>query len=613
MESRVNNENGIVLISTLFMLIMLLTLMGAYLTVTHIDTKTVQATKGTSSGFFTAEAGLNLRAEQIRSTFVDYNRPIGSSPAVSDACDVGNLGAGDFACQTFALGNHDAVTYVAEDPSNPIEITIPPGELYQNLSAQEYRYTVTSNSVNLEDKTNAILQLRFKSRLVPMFQFVAFFNKDLEILPGPTMNLSGPIHTNGDLYMNAGNALNVAGQVTAVGDIYRGRKNNSSCSSKQVTVVDPVSPLAMLPSCSTRTLVPPADHVPWNGMVQSEVDLITVPPPEELDPISGSSYWDLADLRLAVRYDGSDNPITSTAPSGVEILNANGTTNLAATASLNNSTLCPGGISGRAVGTTETFRNNREALDVKMLEVDMVALLNCVRASNVAGGGGEILNGRLLSDSTQGGLVFHMTHLGPNSAGASNAYGSRVRNASQLQSTIAGAPTTRGLTLVTDQAAYIAGHYNSINKIPSAVLTDSINILSSNWNFNDILSHNPDSDARLAANTTINVAVLSGSDTTGGVEGSGGQGLGNYNGGFENFPRFHERWSGRTLTYRGSFVSLNRPRHVDGAWVYGDPQYKAPNRDWDYDTDFNDASNLPPLSPRFVYLRQELFVRQYEQ
>jgi hypothetical protein len=51
---------------------------------------------------------------------------------------------------------------------------------------------------------------------------------------------------------------------------------------------------------------------------------------------------------------------------------------------------------------------------------------------------------------------------------------------------------------------------------------------------------------------------------------------------------------------------------VNGAWHYGSPQYTAPNRDWGYDTDFNSAENLPPLSPRFVYLKQELFVREFE-
>ena len=147
------------------------------------------------------------------------------------------------------------------------------------------------------------------------------------------------------------------------------------------------------------------------------------------------------------------------------------------------------------------------------------------------------------------------------------------------------------------------------NKIPAAILADAFNVLSSNWN--DTNSQNW--SARGAVNTTIHAAVLAGTDVTGGAEGSGGQNLGMYNGGLENYPRFHENWSGRTLTYLGSFVSLGTPNHSDGAWSYGNPQYTAPNRNWDYDTDFNDADNLPPLTPRFVYLRQELFVRDFEQ
>jgi hypothetical protein len=39
---------------------------------------------------------------------------------------------------------------------------------------------------------------------------------------------------------------------------------------------------------------------------------------------------------------------------------------------------------------------------------------------------------------------------------------------------------------------------------------------------------------------------------------------------------------------------------VNGPWIYGAPQYTAPNRNWRYDTDFNNMANLPPMSPRFV-------------
>ena len=76
--------------------------------------------------------------------------------------------------------------------------------------------------------------------------------------------------------------------------------------------------------------------------------------------------------------------------------------------------------------------------------------------------------------------------------------------------------------------------------------------------------------------------------------------------------RLHEDWTGVTLTYRGSFVSLDTPRYVDGARTYGAPYYKSPVRDWNFDLDFEDALLMPPLSPVFVYLRQELFVRRFE-
>src|SRR6185295_5636122 len=93
----------------------------------------------------------------------------------------------------YVLGNQESMTYIGEDPTNPVIITIPPGERYQNLNAQEYRYTGFSQAKNLFDRTTAKLELRFKSRLVPLFQFAAFYNKDLEILPGPTMTLNGTV------------------------------------------------------------------------------------------------------------------------------------------------------------------------------------------------------------------------------------------------------------------------------------------------------------------------------------------------------------------------------------------------------------------------------------
>lgn len=615
-------QRGMVLVTTLMLLVVLVALLAALFVTTNIELASTKFSRDSTKGFFTAEGGLNIRAEQIRQVFVGYNRPQGVSPLSTDPCEGTNLGEGDFACSDYVFntgfGPRTARTYIEEDPGNPVIITIPPGERYQYLNAQEYRYTARAIALDSQDRTEALLELRFKSRLVPLFQFAAFYDKDLEILPGPTMTLAGPVHTNGDLYLNTENSspgFTVQGQVTTAGNLYRGRKNTNVCNSNPVRVYNPLNPLSLVPTCSSRVEVESPDVTGWNGMIQIGVPEVTVPEPEVLDPEPGQVYWDKADLRVVLALDAGGNLDTTYSTNGVQVRNQDDSVNVDATNILY---ACSGyvrrngaGSTLSAVGTSNAFYNNREALTIRMLDVDMRSLFDCLHNSDWFGSGKE------LDDDSEGGLVLYFTVVGPNSEASSNNYGVRIRNGSQLRATVGGAPLVRGVTVVSNQAVYVQGDYNATNRIPAAVLSDSFNVLSQYW-FNSSTNEFRDSLStqvltnRPASNTTQNLAILSGTDTTGGVEGEGGQG-GAYNGGLENYPRFHENWSGRTYTYNGSFVSLNRPRHVDGAWLYGAPQYTAPNRVWNYDTSFNNAANLPPLTPRFVYLRQELFVRDFEQ
>jgi hypothetical protein len=614
------NQQGFALITVYLLLSALLALLGAYFTITNIELATTRHSKDSITGFYSAEAGLNLRAEQVRGLFQGYNRPAGTAVDTSiDVCTGGNVGSGDFVCQDFSLNNRTVQTYIVEDPANPYNQPVPAGDRYEGLDMQEYRYTVVSEARNIQDRTEAILELRFKSRLVPMFQFVAFYDKDLEIAPGQLMNLSGPIHTNGDLYLNGNVTLNINGQVTTSGTLYRGRKNDNTCNNNSVLVYDPLSLRQLQPTCGSRTAIPNSSLGAWNDMIQAGVAAVTVPEPEILDADPANTYFNLADLRLALRVDASRNPITTNSPTGVEVRTTANEVDEDATDRLHS---CPGNVSGRPVGTTSSFQNNREGYTVRMLEVDVRSLFDCIHNvhSNevdgfILGGGGA---SRALDDSSEGGLVFHFTVDGDASGDMDNRYGVRLRNAAELQSTLSGVPLVRGLTVVSPQPLYTAGDYNALNKIPAAILVDSFNALSNNWSWTSSAGDLwQDADTanltnRVAVNTIFNAAVLAGTGTTGGSEGPGGQG-GAYNGGLENYPRFHENWTGDTFLYRGSFVSLNVPRKVNGAWVYGSNQYTAPVRDWDYDTDFNDAANLPPLTPRFVYLRQELFVRDFEQ
>jgi hypothetical protein len=142
----------------------------------------------------------------------------------------------------------------------------------------------------------------------------------------------------------------------------------------------------------------------------------------------------------------------------------------------------------------------------------------------------------------------------------------------------------------------------------AAFMGDTINVLSAGWSGSAACRNGCQSFQPLAsrptAATTIYAAFLSGVDVTT---------VGNYNGGLENYPRFHENWT-QTLFYRGSFVSLGAPSHSNGAWCgtgTGCNIYNPPTRNWDFDTDFQTVTLLPPITPRFVTVQQILFTENF--
>ncbi|MFC1549089.1 hypothetical protein ACFL5E_03925, partial [Candidatus Omnitrophota bacterium] len=235
------------------------------------------------------------------------------------------------------------------------------------------------------------------------------------------------------------------------------------------------------------------------------------------------------------------------------------------------------------INTSTTFYDNREDEYVKMTDIDVRKLAGWVQ-TGVDGGGEPIYEQFYPNHLPDNGLMYATR----DDAASFEMPGIRLYNAEKIDSSM-------GLTLVTDDPAYIQGDYNFVDKVPAAIISDALNILSNDW---DDVNSDQGLSSRIAVETTINAAFISGVDDTVG---------GTYGGGFENYPRLHENWSGKNINIRGSFVSLWDTQVAEGSW--GGASYGSGIRNWDYDSDFDTLANLPAFTPQVVGLEK---VASYE-
>jgi hypothetical protein len=163
-----------------------------------------------------------------------------------------------------------------------------------------------------------------------------------------------------------------------------------------------------------------------------------------------------------------------------------------------------------------------------------------------------------------------------------------------------------GLSVVTPDPLYVVGNWNVTNNsgqgqlqthdvsdtLPSAIFADAVTILSPAWNPN---SSSNSLSSRAAAPDTVNAAIL-----TGNVPSNGSY----YSGGVENFVRLQENWSGVSFCYNGSMVEMFQSQIANYPWPGTGTVYNPPHRNWAFDTNFSNPTQLPPLTPKIMYINR---------
>ncbi len=439
---------------------------------------------------------------------------------------------------------------------------------------------------------------------VPLFQFAIFYDQDLEILPGPSLTIHGPVHSNGDLYLGAGATLSLdTDYVRAVGHIYRrskatgvpttgivdikifGENKFVKMESKKSLSVASVSGFDsdfmgndangdgdyFDKGDMTSWTLGALDM--WGGTVRSaEHASKEIAAPEgatirRFVPAVGGDYV----------YDSVSGAYSAVAPGdgdyekgyyygNADVTVIDGRFYNSAGAEITVWPDVDGDGHGDSPISEGTFYDAREGVYVKTTDIDVEIL---------GKSGYWPANGLLYAVRTDATVAQ------PN--------GIRLKNGSVLAGP---------LSVATEDPLYTWGDYNtgdsSHPEQPAAIMTDAINILSSKWDDTKTPGNLPH-----AQPTRLNVCIMTGGTPTTD---------GNYCGGFENLPRFHELWTGSPAEIRGSFIYSWESQIAKGPWVYGGDKYQALSRDWDYWSALDDPSFLPPFTPQITFCQRVMWL-----
>ncbi len=162
-----------------------------------------------------------------------------------------------------------------------------------------------------------------------------------------------------------------------------------------------------------------------------------------------------------------------------------------------------------------------------------------------------------------------------------------------------------GVNFVAENPVYIQGDFNATAasvvaepNVPAAVIGDSITLLSNVFRDTMTFQFPNDQTNRNAADTGYRFAMITGKAIPFPRPGWAGVEFGS-DGGVHNFMKMLEDWSGRTLRYRGSMVSLYYSRQAIGIYRADANVYSPPTRAYNFDTDFLTPQLLPPGTPMF--------------
>jgi len=501
------------------------------------------------------------------------------------------------------------------EPAFRITVTTPvtsgligEGAIGRGLDGLYQQFTITAGAVNAENGRGVVLEQRVQALLVSVVRYGVFYGVELEIQPGPHMEFHGRVHSNRDMYL--GGTLRFFDRVTAHGRIYHRRKDNHERHGEAFASDTQGRMVSMRVGGETPWL--DADHpswlsqslARWQGQVMdgahgtssllppisahdSPRTIIERPlPPEHEAYREETEREKFANKAALYIHVDEDNAVTVTDRWGADVTEFF-TPAVPAEAGRDPVSKLPlhekddaGGYVLEEPGVyqvlDEAFFDAREQTRMSPVDLYLDQLLESF--PQLYDGTYSTVDGR--------GIVYVTRDLPPEAPGRPLPC-VRLRNGSDILPFM-------GISIVSDLPVYVEGDFNTaLGSKPVLVAGDAVTLLSKAWEDAHSMKA-PAPGRRQAEDTHYNLVVMGGNVETVGSH---------YSGGLENVIRFLEHWqaNNKTVTFRGSIITLWNSQVATGPWYYNNGpsdipahrfRYTAPRRDWGYDPIYQ--SQNPP-------------------
>ena len=448
----------------------------------------------------------------------------------------------------------------------------------------------------IEDPIFGTLEYRAGRRFVrsetSVIQFSVFYQDDMEIASGANMTINGPMSTNGSAYIGAqaGVDITITDEISVLNE-FNGSSNPLDGTTRRKPgaagssvlhdpVFDPNPNDADTPDQETargaqvKKLTGPenfvggvnvgkalADHpeayenFSGNADANEVYRAVIAPPPTDNtgaaiteDPMVASRrMYNRAGIVVTISEDADGDPVVNVGTP------ANPTAYNAAIATQLNDIIPPD-------ERRKDVFDKREQRNIKMTSLDVGALSTAL-ASNAT-----------LSTAYNGVLYIHDKTAG--ARGPGDGSGIRLKNGTTTPAVDNEDGQPKGFAVVTNNALYIQGDYNtttiadgaSTRSNPAVLMGDAVTILSDGWNDDHSaggIDQRRATPADGGTDMVLNAGILTGNtpSTSSPPTNSGG---------VQNLVRMMEDWSGYRVTIRGSMGQLFSSKYMNS-------QFRSPS------------------------------------